>query len=386
MAAKTKKTAKKPAARRIALPIGIALSAAAVIGIAAFLILRFTGRDGQPDETDGPDYSPYVDAPGLDQVTVANSDIEAAYADLAAKVRLSEAEYAGAEPGYAAGKFDRLTFSYTGAPVDTQVSSDLLSALSGQTTAVIGSDSLYPAYTDTNDPSLSTEGFEEQLIGAQAGQTLEVLVTYPKDQVSPGVDAGPILGRRVRFTVEILSLEKAKLPEMSDGLVARYTGGVFQSVEDFREDAIDRYRSQYAYLALYDAVTVKSCPQELLDAESVRYIQNTILSEYDPGELSDEQIKVLYDSLRDEAGEYARTAVTDRLKAAFLCDYAGVAFTDEEYAAALSDDFNENAAGYSYLGITDEAGMEDYFGRDNLYTAYRVNKLMNTVQRLVTFR
>lgn len=367
--------------------LSVALGGVLLVGAAILLILRRAPGGSDPTEGDGGfEYADCVDATGLDSVSVESERIDAAYADLIEEVRLFGASYSAAEPGYTAKRYDRATFSYSGAPVDGTVSDELLAALSGQTTAVIGSDTLYPAYDDPNDPALSTKGFEEQLIGLAVGQSADILVTFPADQSADGVDATPILGKRVRFTVEIIALERADLPDLSDSLIARYTGGEFQSVGAFREDAYARLRARFAYQALCDAVTVKSYPEELLNAESVRYVQNIILTQYDPDSLSDGRVREIYDELRDEAEEYARSAVADRLKAECVCDFAGVSFTNDEYAAALAADFAENAAGYSYLGITSESELEEYYGKDNLSAAYRVNKLMKSVEGLVAFR
>lgn len=366
----------------IAIGVGVLLIAA----VTALLIFLFT-RDNPDDPADPPfNLSDYIDAPHIGEAVVNLSEIDEAYADLLTEIRYRNAEYTAADSTeIAAGQFDRVSFSYTGVPEDVEVGDDLLAALTGESSAVIGSDALYPAYTNPQNPELSTKSFEEQLIGVRLGQTIELLVTYPENGSASGVDVTPILGKRVRFTLTVTALEIATLPEITDSLISRYTNGDFGTVEQFRQDAYKTIRTQYAYLALYDLVSVKICPDELVDAETLRYIQNIALTEYDLATLTDEQIKKIYDELHDEAAEYAKSAVADRMINDFLCDYAEIRLTDAEYAAALAADFTENAVAYSYLGIDSEAELEERYGRDNLFTAYRTDKLMNTIVSLVRF-
>ena len=284
----SRKKRQKPKSRILWIAIGTgALLAAAVTTLLIFLF-----KKDKPEEGAAFNPADYIDAPHIGEVTVNLSEIDEAYADLLTEIRLRYATYTETDsPEIAAGPFDRIGFSYTGAPADVQIGDDLLAALTGESEAVIGSDTLYPAYTNADNPELSTKSFEDQLIGARRGQTIEILVTYPENASASGVDVRPILGKRIRFTLTITSLEIAELPEISDSLISRYTGGDFRTVEQFRQDAYKTIKTQYAYLALYNSVSVKSCPQELLDAETVRYIQNIVLTEYDLSALTDAQIE-----------------------------------------------------------------------------------------------
>lgn len=380
-----KKGRQNPKSRTVWVVIGIgAILAAAVTALLIFLFAK-----DNPDEPSDGGINPadYLDTDTVADAAVSLAEIDEAYADLLTEIRLSYAEYRQTDSTQiAAEEFDRVSFSYTGIPADVEVGDDLLAALTGETTAVIGSDTLYPAYTDPQNPDLSTKSFEEQLIGGRLGQTLEVLVTYPEDGSASGVDVTPLLGKRIRFTLTVTALEKAVLPEISDTLISRYTGGDFGSVAEFERDAYRSIKAQYAYLALYNAVRVISCPQEAVDAEAIRYIQSVILTEYDLAALTDARIKEIYDELRDEAEEYAYAAIADRLIKDYLCDYAEITLTDAEYAAALSADFAENYIAYSYIGITDEADLEERYGIENLRTAYRTERLMDRAADLVEFR
>lgn len=380
---KREKSGKFPKKYAVGLTIGIA---ALLIAAASLLIAHFLNKkDGGPDDQPKINLSDYLDAPHISDVTVRLAEIDSAYGDLLTEIRLSFAEYREADGREAAEEFDRVSFSYTGIPADMEADGDLLAALIGESRAVIGSDTLYPAYTNPQDPGLSTKSFEEQLIGVRPGERVEVLVTYPEDASAAGVDVTELRGKRIRFTLTVTALEKAELPEISDSLISRYTGGDFQSAAEFERDAYANIKAQYAYLALYNSVRVKSCPQELLDAETVRYIQSVILEQYDLSALTDAQIEKIYDELHDEALEYANAAIADRMISDYLCDYAGVTLSDAEYAAALTADFTDNAIAYSYAGIFSEDDLEERYGSENLRTAYRVNKLMRGVADLVRF-
>lgn len=90
-----------------------------------------------------------------------------------------------AEEGESLAEGDRAVIYYTGRPVDSSVTlSD--EALAGMTNAdddegyglVIGSGAFIGAYESEEHPENNNPGFEEQLIGAKAGETRSITVTF----------------------------------------------------------------------------------------------------------------------------------------------------------------------------------------------------------------
>jgi trigger factor len=81
------------------------------------------------------------------------------------------------------------------------------------------------------------EGFEEQLVGASAGDERTVTVTFPEDYRS---DA--LAGNEAAFDVSVKEVKEKKLPERDDDFAAE--AGGFDSLDELREDIATRLREQ----------------------------------------------------------------------------------------------------------------------------------------------
>lgn len=73
------------------------------------------------------------------------------------------------------------------------------------------------------------EGFEEQLIGKKAGETVDVNVTFPEDYHSEDLK-----GKDAVFTVTINEVKKPITPELDDDLISDTTD--FETVEEYKAD------------------------------------------------------------------------------------------------------------------------------------------------------
>jgi trigger factor len=73
------------------------------------------------------------------------------------------------------------------------------------------------------------EGFEEQLIGASAGESREVKVSFPEDY-----RAEDLAGRDAVFTVDVKEVREKALPELDDDFASE--ASEFDSLEELRED------------------------------------------------------------------------------------------------------------------------------------------------------
>jgi trigger factor len=79
------------------------------------------------------------------------------------------------------------------------------------------------------------EGFEEQLVGAAAGDEREVQVTFPEDY-----RAEELAGRDAVFRVEVKEVKEKRLPELDDDLAAE--AGGFDTLAELREDVASKLR------------------------------------------------------------------------------------------------------------------------------------------------
>jgi trigger factor len=79
------------------------------------------------------------------------------------------------------------------------------------------------------------EGFEEQLVGASAGDERDVNVTFPEDY-----RAEELAGKDALFKVTVKEVKEKRLPELDDDLAAE--AGGFDTLDELREDLAARLR------------------------------------------------------------------------------------------------------------------------------------------------
>lgn len=75
------------------------------------------------------------------------------------------------------------------------------------------------------------DGFEEGLVGAKVGDTVDVNVTFP-DQYVNNED---LAGKPALFKVTVNYISAKLVPELTDEYVSERTSGQFSTVEDFRQ-------------------------------------------------------------------------------------------------------------------------------------------------------
>ncbi len=110
------------------------------------------------------------------------------------------------------------------------------------------------------------EGFEEQLIGAAAGDAREVKVSFPEDY-----RAEELAGREAVFKVEVKEVREKVLPELDDDFASE--ASEFDTLEELREDirkrlaeVVDQRIEQDFRIAAVDAAAEKATvtvPDEL---------------------------------------------------------------------------------------------------------------------------
>jgi len=109
---------------------------------------------------------------------------------------------------------------YTGTPVGVEVSADTLKGMTNVpekeedkadakgTDLVIGSESFIGKYESKDDKTLNRDGFEDQLIGHKAGETVTVNVRFPDDYKTKELQ-----GVEANFEVVINSVSEATIDE-----------------------------------------------------------------------------------------------------------------------------------------------------------------------------
>ncbi len=130
-----------------------------------------------------------------------------------------------------------------------------------------GSDKMYPLKLGSGS---FIPGFEEQIVGKNAGETFDVNVTFPEDY-----HAENLKGKAAVFKVTLHEIKRTELPEFDDDFVK--DASEFDTVDEYKADIKAKIeekkqkRADYAYEeALLDdliANTEVDIPAPMIDAE-----------------------------------------------------------------------------------------------------------------------
>jgi trigger factor len=125
---------------------------------------------------------------------------------------------------------DEVTIDFKGTDPKTKQS---ISGASGNSyPLVLGSNSFIP-------------GFEEELIGLEAGQSKSFIITFPKDY-----PAAELKNKQVNFSVSILAVNELVLPPADDKFAASV--GPFKSIGELKADIKKQIESEKKALAQQD--------------------------------------------------------------------------------------------------------------------------------------
>lgn len=224
------------------------------------------------------------------------------------------------------------------------------------------------------------DGFEEQLIGKNVGETVEVKVTFPEDYQSKDV-----AGKDAVFTVTINSIGYEEAAELTDEFVKENT--------DY--ETVDAYKAYLKEALLADAQAASDTQKEIdvvtavIDGATFNNLSQTEIDE------TETEMNSYYESMAKSAGlDYSlfklyyfgmdeETFAAEIKKAAELqvkqkyvleaiVEAEKLSFTEEEYTAALT----EYATTYKYE--TPEA-FETAYGKENVEKTLLLDKAMKFI-------
>lgn len=281
-----------------------------------------------------------------------------------------------AEEGDSLAEGDRAVIFYTGKPADPSVTVGE-DTLAGMTNAdddegyglVIGSGSFIGAYESEEHPENNNPGFEEQLIGAKAGETRSITVTFP-DKYSNSVE---LQGMPVIFEVKIVSISHPDDPtELTDEMVAEYTSQEYTTIETLTEYLMDYFKPRIAYDQICELIEVVNYPED----EMNEYIQSYV-EYYTTEDMTDEEKA----ELQEAAEKQAKDTIGEQLICNYLFSHFDIVLTKKEYYDYLTENYEMYGIYYQfYYGITGIEDMEDYFGRDYLISEFKYRHLLNLLQ------
>ena len=164
------------------------------------------------------------------------------------------------------------------------------------------------------------EGFEDQLIGAKAGDSVEVKVTFPEDY-----HAEHLAGKEAVFKVDVKEIKEKELPDLDDEFAKDVSE--FETLEDLKKDIRKKLEERAAHRAKHeteDEVIKKVTELSEIDIPEVM-IEKQIDSMVRDFEMQlmyqglklegyldyyNKSMEEFRDGLRDEATERVRTQLT----------------------------------------------------------------------------
>lgn len=189
------------------------------------------------------------------------------------------------------------------------------------------------------------EGFEEGLVGAKVGDTLELNLTFPEQYASE-----ELAGQDVVFTVKVNSIKRT--PQLSDEVVEKVSSGAYNTIDTYKEymrtqlqkqgeKAQDAQINTELMSQLYNTCTVNEYPQELMDF-SVRQMKVYYESLAEYYGMSFEEFLPLYFDMEEAdfeiaAADAVKETLQQELVLVAIADQEGMEVTDEEYKEGCAD-------------------------------------------------
>ena len=183
-------------------------------------------------------------------------------------------------------------------------------------------------------------GFEEQLLGAKAGDERTISLTFPEDY--PG-DLG---GQEASFDVSVSEVKAKRLPELDDDFAAE--AGGFDSLDELREDISTRLAEadagsierefEQAVLETAAAAAEIDLPDKLVHARAHELLEQTLSALARQGVSKDAYLRIAgkdEETLAHEAEPNAANALRQEAVLAAIVAAEQIQPSDEDLAEAL---------------------------------------------------
>lgn len=218
------------------------------------------------------------------------------------------------------------------------------------------------------------DDFEEQLVGKNIGDTVEVKATFPDDYSSKDV-----AGKEAVFTVTINGIQESVVPELTDEWVTEYTAkdetpcttvkeykkAVRASLEEQKIQEAATNKTADVLTGIIENSKINGYPQDEIDA----YVQN-MTSYYESiasawGYDLDDFLSAMYGYTEEEFKEEANTLAKETIARQMVCKLIAKAenmtVTDEEYQAGLkayAEQYSSDSKTYTPESFEEEYGKD----------------------------
>ena len=230
------------------------------------------------------------------------------------------------------------------------------------------------------------DGFEDGLIGAETGETVDVNVTFPENY-----QGEEVAGKDAVFTVTVNSISVQTLPELTDEFVQGLDVGV-NTVEEYRQYAYDLLMEEEqathdsnAEIAVLEAVMagsqIQDPPEDMTNRYYNRIIDNMTyyasLYGYDL-----ETFLSMQGTSEDAIRESAAQAGQEIIVMQAIADAEGLSVTDEELDAEIET--NAGSLGYDdveeYRASLDVEGYREYMMSEKVLNFLLENAVVTDVE------
>ncbi|MBV9680877.1 MAG: trigger factor, partial [Solirubrobacterales bacterium] len=184
-------------------------------------------------------------------------------------------------------------------------------------------------------------GFEEQLIGASAGEERSVTITFPEDY-----QASELAGREAQFAVMLNEVKEKRLPEPGDEFASEAAG--FDTLAELREDIAERLRKvdeRTLEREFEDAVVEAAVgeadvevPEKLIHARAHELLEDTFAMLARQGISKEAYLRISdrdEETLAHEAEPEAAAALKREAVLAAIVEAEGIEPTDDQVREAL---------------------------------------------------
>jgi trigger factor len=184
-------------------------------------------------------------------------------------------------------------------------------------------------------------GFEDQLLGASAGDQRQVEVTFPEDY--PG-DMG---GKEATFDVTVTEVKAKRLPSLDDDFVAEVSE--FDTLAELREDIAGRLRhaDEHAIEREFEEAVIQAAtdeakvevPEKLIHARAHEVLDQTLRALERQGLNKETYLRIAgkdEESLAQDAEPDAAAALRREAVIAAVIEAENIEPTDEELVEALA--------------------------------------------------
>jgi trigger factor len=184
-------------------------------------------------------------------------------------------------------------------------------------------------------------GFEEQLVGAKAGEERTVTITFPEDY-----PATELAGQEAQFAVTVTEVKAKRLPEIDDEFAAEAAG--LDTLEELRADigkriseADERAVEREFETAVVEAAVAEAevdVPEKLVHSRAHELLEDTFTMLARQGISKESYLRIAdrdEESLAHEAEPEAAAALRREAVLAAIVQAEGIEPTDEQVREAI---------------------------------------------------